>query len=120
MEPSWASHSLDMLGALLGVLLLILAVAWLLKRVQLGQASGRSHLRIVSVLPLSAKERVVLLQAGSEQVLMGVSGAGIQHLHTLKEPVSLAPENHPGRNDKPLDSGGFAAHLKSLMQRSGT
>ena len=79
-----------MLGALTGVLLLIFAAAWLLRRVQQSQGGGRGHLRVVSVLPLSAKERVVLVQAGEEQVLMGVSGAGIQHLHTLSTPIDLS------------------------------
>ena len=83
MDPSWASQSFNMLGVLTGVLLLIFAAAWLLRRLQQSQGGGRGHLRVVSVLPLSAKERVVLVQAGEEQVLMGVSGAGIQHLHTL-------------------------------------
>lgn len=120
MDTAWASQSFDMLGALLGVLLLIFAVAWLLKRVQHGQANGHAHLRIVSVLPLSAKERVVLLQAGSEQVLMGVSSAGIQHLHTLREPVRMTTGqggSSPGREPQGV---GFATQLKQLMSRSGS
>ena len=118
MDASWASQSFDMLGALLGVLLLIFAAAWLMKRIQHGQANGRTHLKIVSVLPLSAKERVVLVQAGSEQVLMGVSNAGIQHLHTLREPIHITPEGGGSQGD--VAKGGFAAQLKHLMQRNGT
>ncbi len=107
-----------MLGALTGVLLLIFAAAWLLRRLQQSQGGSRGHLRIVSVLPLSAKERVVLIQAGEEQVLMGVSGAGIQHLHTLNSPIEL---NDPAG----IDTGGsaqggsgasFAEQLKSIMR----
>ena len=102
-----------MLGALTGVLLLIFAAAWLLRRLQQSQGGGRGHLRIVSVLPLSAKERVVLVQAGEEQVLMGVSSAGIQHLHTLNSPIELeetgsAELNGPGSS--------FAEQLKSVMR----
>ena len=120
MDTAWASHSLNMLGALLGVLLLILGVAWLMKRTQLGQVNGRTHLKIVSMLPLSAREKVVLLQVGSEQVLMGVSGAGIQHLHTLKEPVGQEPETTARNSDNLPNAIGFAGHLRNLMQRSGT
>ncbi len=103
-----------MLGALTGVLLLIFAAAWLLRRLQQSQGGGRGHLRIVSVLPLSAKERVVLVQAGEEQVLMGVSGAGIQHLHTLTQPIDLgeAPSTEPS-GPPPAN---FAEQLKSIMR----
>ena len=95
------------------MLLLIFAAAWLLRRLQQGQGGGRGHLRIVSVLPLSAKERVVLVQAGEEQVLMGVSSAGIQHLHTLNSPIELEETRAteagvPGTN--------FAEQLKSIMR----
>ena len=107
-----------MLGALAGVLLLIFAAAWLLRRLQQGQGGGRGHLRIVSVLPLSAKERVILIQAGEEQVLMGVSGAGIQHLHTLDSPIDL--EATPGSDAGDLRANGpgvsFAEQLKSIMR----
>ncbi len=102
-----------MLGALTGVLLLIFAAAWLLKRMQQSQGGGRGHLKVVSVLPLSAKERVVLVQAGSEQVLMGVSSAGIQHLHTLSSPIDLEA---PVSADATAPTGTFAEQLKSLMR----
>ncbi len=114
MEPDWTSQSFDVLGALLGVLVLIFAVAWILKRLQYSQSSTRRHLKVISVLPLSNRERVVLLQAGAEQVLMGVSSAGIQHLHTLKEPVGEkagSAEASPPR---------FAEQLRNLMTRSST
>jgi flagellar protein FliO/FliZ len=106
-----------MLGALTGVLLLIFAAAWLLRRLQQGQGGGRGHLRIISVLPLSAKERVVLMQAGEEQVLMGVSSAGIQHLHTLTTPVALNDPalNEPGQGPA-APSSTFAEQLKAMMR----
>ena len=102
-----------MLGALTGVLLLIFAAAWLLKKLQQGQSGSRGHLKIVSVLPLSAKERVVLLQAGEEQVLMGVSGAGIQHLHTLNSPIDTDSTSSAEAN---TPTGNFAEQLKNIMR----
>ena len=114
MDPSWTSQTFNMLGALTGVLLLIFAAAWFLRRLQQGQGSTRGHLRIVSVLPLSAKERIVLLQAGQEQVLMGISSAGIQHLHTLKEPI---PSDQVAESDNP-PLADFASQLKNVMNRS--
>lgn len=102
-----------MLGALAGVLLLIFAAAWLLKKLQQNQSGGRGHLKVVSVLSLSAKERVVLVQAGAEQVLMGVSSAGIQHLHTLSSPIQL---DEQGSADGTAAPANFAEQLKSIMR----
>lgn len=117
VDPIWTSQTFNMLGALTGVLLLIFAAAWLLRRLQQSQGNPRSHLKILSVLPLSTKERVILLQAGEEQVLMAVSGAGIQHLHTLKEPIDLAQIDAAGQ-ERPAPAGNFADQLRSVMSRS--
>ena len=114
MEPLWSSQSFDMLGALLGVLLLIFLVAWVLKRVQQSHGSGRAHLKIVSVLPLSTRERVVLIQAGEEQVLVGVSGAGIQPLHTLKDPVEVTNNATNGASE---ETPSFTEALRQVMTR---
>ncbi|MEM8768673.1 MAG: flagellar biosynthetic protein FliO [Pseudomonadota bacterium] len=114
MEPLWSSQSFDMLGALLGVLLLIFIVAWVLKRIQQGQGSGRAHLKVLSVLPLSTREKVVLIQAGEEQVLVGVSGAGIQQLHTLKEPVEIVSS---AVNGEVPATPSFADALRQVMTR---
>lgn len=107
-----------MLGALTGVLLLIFAVAWLFRRIQTGQPGGRQHLQIISVLPLSAKERVVLIQVGEEQVLVGVSTAGIHHLHKLTEPVSTTSAATPA-NDDGAPTPSFADALRSVVVRRG-
>ena len=117
MDPTWTSQTFNMLGALAGVLLLVFAAAWLLRRLQQSQNSGRQHLKIVSVLSLSTKERIILLQAGEEQVLMGVSNAGIQHLHTLKTPIDAA-QAEAGRApaDSPMTT--FADQLRAVMSRS--
>ncbi len=114
MDSLWTTNSLDMFGALFGVLALIFAAAWLVRRLQHSHGPGKKHLRIVSVLPLSTKERVVLIQAGEEQVLMGVSAAGIQHLHTLNQPV----QSEATSDEKPHSrQTSFAESLRLLTSR---
>ena len=115
MDPLWTTNSLDMFGALIGVLALIFAAAWLMRRLQHPHGTGKNHLHIVSVLPLSAKERVVLVQAGEQQVLMGVSSAGIQHLHTLDQPVQTDASNSEAPHATRL---GFAESLRLMMGRA--
>lgn len=90
---------------------LILALAWMLRRMNHVQGSVQGRLRILAGLPLGSRERVVLLQVGDEQVLLGVSPGRVSRLHVL---------------EKPLDTGGgetgavgenFRARLLAAMQR---
>lgn len=124
LAPGFESGGLQMFAALVGVLAVIFALAWGVKRVQTPIGRGKGHLRVVAALPLGAKERVVLIQAGSEQILMGVSAAGIQHLHTLTEPIdALLPDACASPTDgsqQRIDrqSASFADNLKTLMVRA--
>ena len=102
-----------MLIALAAVLMLIFAVAWLLRRVQYGSGSNKQHLRVISVLPMSGNERVVLIEVGGEQLLMGVSAAGIQHLHTLENPVEADIRDMNSASAPP----NFAESLRRAMGR---
>ena len=87
-----------MLGPLLAfvlILALIPAALWLLKRSPLGGASGNSGLRLVGALALSPSQRLVTVEVGSGDdrrwLVLGVSSAGIQTLHSLPpqaEPVA--------------------------------
>ena len=76
------------------ILALIPAALWLLKRSPLGGASGSSGLRLVGALALSPNQRLVTVEVGSGQdrrwLVLGVSSAGIQTLHSLP-PQAEAP-----------------------------
>lgn len=83
-------------GALVGLILvlgLILGLAWLLKRLP-GAGLGMrpaGQMRVVSMLSVGAKERVVVIEVGTQQLLIGVTAGGITALHTLSEPLPPAP-----------------------------
>ncbi len=83
-------------GALVGLILvlgLILGMAWLLKRMP-GAGLGirpSEQLRVVSMLSVGTKERVMVIEVGKEQLLIGVTATGITALHTLPAPLVVAP-----------------------------
>lgn len=76
--------------ALLLVLALIFALAWLAKRMP-GVAGG-SHraLRVVASLSLGPRDRVVVVDVGGTQLLLGVGAGGTRALHTLGTPLPEA------------------------------
>ena len=102
------------LGPLLAfvlILALIPAALWLLKRSPLGGARGSSGLRLVGALALSPNQRLVTVEVGSGDdrrwLVLGVSGAGIQTLHTL-----------PPQAEPPMPATGPAlAGFAQLLQR---
>lgn len=98
------------LGMML-VLGLILAIAWLLKRTGRFQAAAGGGLRILGGLSMGSRERVILLQVGSTQLLVGVAPGRVQTLHVLGQPL----DNPSVVDDGPGKS--FGEQLGKLLNR---
>ena len=76
------------LGLLL-VLGVIFALAWLLRRVQQTGPRQGQVIELISSRALGARDRLVLVQVGNEQILLGLTPGRITPLHVLKEPVQV-------------------------------
>ena len=73
--------------ALVLVVALILALAWLLKKLPGAGLKALPGLRVVASLAVGPKERVVLVDVGGQQLLLGVTQHNVSLLHTLAEPI---------------------------------
>ncbi len=95
--------------ALCIVLGAIFVCAWFARRMR-NISSGRTGaVNVVAEVRLGPKERAVLLQVGTTQLLVGVAPGRISALHVLAEPLSPQPPVAPA-----LDGISF----KSLLRRS--
>ncbi|UVE16364.1 flagellar biosynthetic protein FliO [Pseudomonas sp. LS44] len=97
---------------LLGLLLvigLIFLLAWLMRRVQQMAPRGGQIIKIVATQALGPRDRLVLVEVGSEQVLLGLSAGRITPLHVLAEPV-VSAAGEPASAD-------FALQLAKLLGR---
>ena len=92
---------------LLAVLVLILALAWLLRRVQQLPLGGHQQLRVSASVQVGVRERVVLVRAGDTQLLLGVAPGQVNLLHRFDEPL---PEPSAPQPD-------FARTLQRLLGR---
>ncbi|MGY0620400.1 flagellar biosynthetic protein FliO [Lysobacter sp. A378] len=83
--------------ALLLVVALILGLAWLARRMPgVGVAgAGNPALRVVGSLALGPRDRVVVVEIGQTQLLLGVGPGGTRTLHTLDAPLPLSPNSGP-------------------------
>lgn len=86
-----AGSLLATLFALAVVLGLVVGLGWLLKRLPGGLAQHRSGLRVVASLAVGAKERVLVVEAGERQLLIGVTSQQISLLDTLAQPLPETP-----------------------------
>ncbi len=94
-----------MLGLVI-VLSFLLVTAWVLRRG--GVITGNSGvIRIVAQTPVGTRERLVLIQVGEQQLLVGVTAQQIQLLHTLVEPVVMPSQAGTSR---------FAEQLAAIMK----
>lgn len=85
--------------ALILVVSLILGLCWLARRMPgFGRVAGGNALRVVASLALGPRERVVVVEVGGTQLLLGVGQGGMRHLHTLAEPLPTAQvsQGNPG------------------------
>lgn len=81
---------------LLLVLGLIFLLAWLLRRVQQAGPAGKGQvIDIVGSRALGPRDRLMLVQVGNEQILLGLSPGNITALHVLKEPVQVPSSEKP-------------------------
>ncbi len=102
---------LQMFFGLALIVALIVGMAWFMRRMNSIPGGGQGSLRILGGLSLGQRERVVLLQVGQEQLLVGLAPGQIRTLHVLERPVevTLARSPRPGQ-------GKFADRLQELLK----
>lgn len=79
------SAAIRMVLGLAVVLALLGATAWVSRRFRVGAGLRGGLIEVVSGLSLGARERVVLIRVGGDQVLVGVSPSGMRTLHVLNQ-----------------------------------
>ncbi|WP_166364114.1 flagellar biosynthetic protein FliO [Pseudomonas akapageensis] len=88
-NASMASQLTQMVLGLLLVLGLIFFLAWLLRRVQRATPRGGQVIELVGAKVLGPRERLVLVQVGNEQILLGLTPGRITPLHVMAQPVEV-------------------------------
>ncbi len=71
------------------VLLIIFLAAWVLRRYSRFPGVADGNLKVIGALSVGQRERILLLQVGQEQIVVGVTSNKITTLHQLEEPVQV-------------------------------
>ncbi len=107
MQPS--DYFLQILLSLVLVIGIIFVSAWLLRRYGRFPGVANGKLKVVGALSVGQRERILLLQVGEEQLLVGVTSSRISTLHRLEQPIEVET---PGEN-----SEAFAQNLQGFLQK---
>ncbi|MFA7552890.1 MAG: flagellar biosynthetic protein FliO [Spongiibacteraceae bacterium] len=94
---------------LLFTVLLIVAIAWFMRRIGAVPTMGGQLMKIVSVLSVGTREKVILIEVGGKQVLLGVAPGRVSHLQSFDEPV-VTPSATTGSYD-------FTRTIKKLLKQ---
>lgn len=99
---------LKMAFALVAVLALLWLFTVFLKRLQSPSLRAANGLELVSTYSVGQRERLVVVQVGEEQLLLGVTSSAISKLHVLPTPLRPPADG---------ESGSFKQTLKAALNR---
>lgn len=82
----YSSYFIKMIFSMLLIIGMLAAFAWYTRRFGMGVLGHKPNdkLKIVSMLSLGAKERVVMVQAGEDQLILGIASGEIKKLHVIR------------------------------------
>jgi flagellar protein FliO/FliZ len=83
-------------------------MAWLLKRMRVPAFGQQKGLSVVRQLPIGTKERLMIVQAGEEQFLIGVTSQSVQLISKLETPLT----------QEELESVPFSNTLTQLLKKN--
>ena len=114
-ERSLGQQYLSILPVLFFILLLIVGLAFVIKKVNPTLGRGNPLIRVLGTLPLGGKERLILVQTGDACLLLGVTPGQIQTLHVVNQD-SLNAETD-AMTSSTLPAAGFAGILQAVLKR---
>ncbi|GJM11625.1 MAG: hypothetical protein DHS20C12_00280 [Pseudohongiella sp.] len=104
-------YIVQVLLSLLLVVGVIVLLSFLLKKMNLQTRSGSGAVRVLSVTSIGAKDKLLLVAVGEEQLLLGSSPGNVRKLHTLEKPIELSTTHAANKEE-----GNFLSVLNSVRR----
>lgn len=108
---SSSSQLANLLGGLALILALIFVLSWFVKRFSQGGFLQNPTMKIVSTMPLGTRERLMLVDVGGKQILLGITATQINNLHVFDQPVVVEPDKTS------IVTSDFSKKLVSILQQ---
>lgn len=108
-----SGYIIQLMLGLVVVVLCIIVLAWLARKFNRFQTVSDEKFKIVGGISMGARERIVLLQVGVEQILVSITPGKINMLYALDEPIETTELDV----ERPVEKG-FSEKLKTIMANS--
>jgi len=89
------------------VILLIFVCAWVVRKLNGAGLTKGGAMRVVATLPLGMKEKLILVQVGEQQILLGVAPGRVNTIQVFEKPIIDVAESAGG--------GDFSAKLREVL-----
>ena len=86
----------------------VIVLGWLYSRLRFTGNGAGNVIHVVASRGLGPKERLLLVEVGNQQLLLGITASSVQTLHTFERPVAAA--------EAISEAPGFAARLRSALR----
>ncbi|MCF6234857.1 MAG: flagellar biosynthetic protein FliO [Gammaproteobacteria bacterium] len=110
-SPLNTESMVSVIGSLFLIVILILVAAWLFKRFGQLQSIPHNELKMLASLSTGQRERIVLLQVGGKQLLVGVTQGSIRTLYELENPIQTQKSDS--------EKSSFVERLAAAMKKEG-
>jgi flagellar protein FliO/FliZ len=106
-----ASQLANLLGGLVLMVGLIYGLSWFVRRFNQGGFMQNSTIKMLATMPLGTRERLMLVDVGGKQILLGITAQSINSLHVFETPIVTAAD---ASTKSPSD---FSQKLMALLQK---
>jgi len=99
---------LSMGASMIIIVGIIIVLGWFYSRSRFVSGGANDVIDIVATRALGPKERLMVVEVAEQQLLVGMTAAGMQTLHVLEKPVHVT--------NKDSKQAGFAGRLRAAYQ----
>ncbi len=103
-------HVMSWALGLIIVIALFFACIWLMRKMGALPENSKQKMRVIAGLSLGGREKVMLVQVGEKQIVLGVSPGRINNLLVLEDNDRVVQET----KERPAE-GEFSEKLKQIM-----
>lgn len=108
-----SNHLMHWSIGLIAVLILFFMFIWVIKKIGVIPGYQRENMKVISAITLGMREKLLLVEVGEKQLVLGITPGSINNLLVLEGDERLM------HNDKTYSGGSeFSQKLKQLMSGS--
>lgn len=99
VQPNYVTDIAKIAAYLILIIMVILLLSWFLRKFSKLQFSSMGNVKILDSIAVGAREKMLLIEVGETQLLVGVCPGSIRTLHILDKPLEVPQKQVPSIRD---------------------